>query len=94
MSILIGKSDVMSAAQDSFISSTYWTERVGLSAAIASINKFINNNVHEKLIRLGNEIQSRWQEVFSCYNIPVAIKGIEPMSTYSFRNENSLRNKT
>ena len=36
---IIGKSQVMEAAQKSFISSTYWTERVGPAAAIATIKK-------------------------------------------------------
>ena len=45
MSVLIGRGEVMSAAQDSFISSTYWTERVGLAAAIATIKKFIASGI-------------------------------------------------
>ena len=40
MAAIIGKREVMDAAQRTFISSTYWTERVGPAAAIATIKKF------------------------------------------------------
>jgi len=36
---IIGKADIMQAAQSTFISSTNWTERIGPSAAIAMIKK-------------------------------------------------------
>ena len=39
MAAIIGRADVMQAAQDSFISSTYWTEGVGPVAALATIRK-------------------------------------------------------
>lgn len=38
---IIGKKKFMDAAQDSFISSTFWTERIGFAAAIASIKKCV-----------------------------------------------------
>ena len=39
MAAIIGKAEFMDYAQDSFISSTFWTERIGLTAAIAAIKK-------------------------------------------------------
>ena len=34
---IVGKEDVMQAAQNSFISSTFWTERIGPSAALKTL---------------------------------------------------------
>ena len=34
---VVGKREIMEAAQKTFISSTFWTERIGPSAAIASL---------------------------------------------------------
>ncbi|MGZ7068533.1 MAG: aminotransferase class III-fold pyridoxal phosphate-dependent enzyme [Methanobacterium sp.] len=45
MAAIIGKHDVMNASQDSFISSTYWTERIGPTASIATINKMKEKNM-------------------------------------------------
>ena len=53
MGAIIGKANVMDAAQTSFISSTYWTERVGPTAAIATINKLLNKKVPVHLKKIG-----------------------------------------
>ena len=37
---IIGKANVMEAAQSSFISSTMWTERIGSTAALVTIKKY------------------------------------------------------
>ena len=42
MAAIIGKKNVMESAQESFISSTYWTEGIGLVASIATINKCLD----------------------------------------------------
>ena len=39
ISALVGKSSVMEAAQSTFISSTFWTERIGPTAAIATLSE-------------------------------------------------------
>jgi len=60
MAAIIGKKDIMDAAQDSFISSTYWTERIGPTAAIATINKMRELKVQKRLIKIGKDIQEGW----------------------------------
>ena len=34
---VVGKTEIMEAAQKTFIGSTFWTERIGPAAAIASL---------------------------------------------------------
>ncbi|MBU0677859.1 MAG: aminotransferase class III-fold pyridoxal phosphate-dependent enzyme [Verrucomicrobia bacterium] len=57
---VIGRRDIMNAAQDTFISSTYWTERVGFAAALAMIKKYRKENVHEHLSEMGLRMQKIW----------------------------------
>ncbi len=45
MAAVIGRREVMDAAQKTFISSTYWTERIGPTAALATIKKMQKYNV-------------------------------------------------
>ena len=45
MSAIIGKKDVMSLAQDTFISSLYWTDKIGPASTIATIKKIIDKDV-------------------------------------------------
>ena len=50
MAAVIGKKEYMNSAQETFISSTNWTERIGPVAAIATINKYIKRDVSTHII--------------------------------------------
>ena len=52
MASILGTEKVMSSAQNSFISSTNWTERIGPVAAIATIKKYISENVAGHIITI------------------------------------------
>src|SRR3989338_2513689 len=45
MAAIIGKRNVMEKAQETFISSTYWTERIGPVSALATVKKLKGENV-------------------------------------------------
>ena len=49
MSVIFGKAGYMESAQSTFISSTYWTERTGLCAALAVIKKYQAEHVEKHL---------------------------------------------
>ena len=46
--------------RDSFISSTFWTERIGFAAAIATIKKYKVLNVNEHMNKMGKKVQDGW----------------------------------
>jgi glutamate-1-semialdehyde aminotransferase len=89
MGAVIGKIEIMEAAQRSFISSTYWTERIGPVAALATIKKLQSHNVPEYLIRIGNKVRNIWEEAADNYGLRIEIKGIPPLSVLSFNHPNS-----
>ncbi len=94
MAAIIGKSEVMDAAQTSFISSTYWTERIGPTAAIATINKMLERNVPEHLYKIGDLIGKGWRKLSNKYSIDMDILPPESLTTISFNYENALEIKT
>ncbi|MEN9017441.1 MAG: aminotransferase class III-fold pyridoxal phosphate-dependent enzyme [Hellea sp.] len=51
---ITGVSSLMNEFNHSFISSTNWTEAVGLSATEAVLKKFTNSNPENKIVELGN----------------------------------------
>ena len=89
---IIGKDNVMDSVQDSFISSTCWTERSGLSAAISTIRKFREENVHEILIENGTKIQKGWNNIANKHGIGIHVGGIAPLSHFTF-DDNHLELK-
>jgi glutamate-1-semialdehyde aminotransferase len=84
MAAIIGRASVMEAAQDSFISSTFWTERIGFTAATASIRKMQRCNVPQHLCAHGEHLIRGLQESASRHNVPLAITGIAPLIYLAF----------
>ena len=81
---VIGKDSVMDAAQNTFISSTYWTERIGFAAGLATIRKHLAKNVSDHLMKIGALVQKGWREFSDKYDLPLKIEGIFPLSHFSF----------
>jgi len=90
MAAIIGKSAVMEAAQRSFISSTYWTERIGPVAALATIKKHRKFDVGKHLMKIGQAIQNGWRELFEKHGIKANTGGIPAMSHFTFDHEKAL----
>ncbi len=86
---VIGTTSVMEAAQTSFISSTNWTERIGPTAAIATIKKHLKENVAAHLVQLGQQVQQGWSEIAQKYGISIHVGGMKPMSHFSFQGEHN-----
>jgi glutamate-1-semialdehyde aminotransferase len=88
---VIGTSDVMQAAQNTFISSTYWTERIGPSAAIAMIGKYRNVKANERMILAGNRVQEIWRSEAGKAGLDVTVDSADmpPMSHIRFNYENA-----
>jgi len=84
MAAIVGKGEVMDVAQNSFISSTYWTERMGPAASIATINKMLENNVPSHLCKIGNLINEGWKKLAKEHDLKIDIMGIPPLTTFVF----------
>jgi glutamate-1-semialdehyde 2,1-aminomutase len=84
MAAIIGKPEVMQAAQTSFISSTYWTERIGPAAALATIRKHQRCGVPKQLIESGTRIQAGWREAADRAGVPITVSGMPPLANFTF----------
>ena len=94
MGVIIGKKNVMTHAENTFISSTYWTDDVGLSATIATINKFIECDVGNYLNQLGIYYQKGLKEIANNTKINISISGIPALTSFNFDYQNSLAVRT
>ena len=80
---VIGRESVMEAAQQTFISSTSWTERTGPAAAVATLKKLEAENVPEHLVRVGTALREGWAQVASKHGISITVRGLPPLSAFS-----------
>lgn len=94
MAAVIGKKEVMQAAQDTFISSTYWTDRIGLVASLATIKKYKENDIEKILDKNGLMIQNGWKELAQKHNLDISVTGIKPLSYFNFNYQNDKEIKT
>jgi glutamate-1-semialdehyde aminotransferase len=92
--VVVGKRDVMESAQDSFISSTYWTERIGPAASIATIKKLKEKNVPDHLIKIGQKIQEGWKSSAAKHQLKIKVSGIYPLGHFAFDSDKPLVLKT
>jgi glutamate-1-semialdehyde aminotransferase len=94
LTAVVGKKSVMEAAQTSFISSTFWTERIGPTAALATLKVMEEIKSWEIITQIGKKVQKGWKSLASIHGIEIEVSGIPSLSTYSFKSENALSYKT
>lgn len=85
ISAIVGKKEVMDVAQDTFISSTFWTERVGFVAALATLNKLTSNKVWEHLSSVGQHIGDEWERLANKHQLNITVTDFKPLITFKFQ---------
>ncbi|MFC1748542.1 aminotransferase class III-fold pyridoxal phosphate-dependent enzyme [Pseudomonadota bacterium] len=76
ISAVIGKKSVMKAAEKSFISSSYWTERVGFVAGLATIEVFEKQNVIDKIVTRGSYLIEKMEVLIEKHDLNIEIVGM------------------
>lgn len=94
VSVIIGRGSIMSAAENSFISSTFWTERIGFAAAEATIEIFERDHVEKQLDLIGKTVQQIWEKAAQINDVKINFGGIYPLSHFAFVSDDPLLCKT
>jgi glutamate-1-semialdehyde aminotransferase len=85
MAAIVGKDEVMEAAQLSFISSTYWTEGIGPTAALATIKKMEEKNVPKHIVNTGNAMGKIWEKLAKETGVKLHVDfGFPPIMHFDF----------
>ncbi len=89
---VLGRDDIMKLKKKSFISSTFWTDRIGPAAALETIKIMEKYKTWKKITTIGNKIRAIWSTNSKRYKIPITIQGIPALSNFSFcdKANNSL----
>ena len=94
ISAIVGRRAVMDHAQRSFISSTFWTEKIGFVAALAAIKKMLKENVPSYLVQYGELINRGLSVLSKSHDVPVSISGIPPLTHIAFETPESAAVQT
>jgi len=90
----IGRSSVMEAAQDTFISSTFWSERIGPTAALKTLEVMEQERSWEQVTSIGLKLRSSWQELADSYGLAITHNGLPALTGFSFQSPKALEYKT
>lgn len=90
ISAVIGRANVMQAAQKTFISSTNWTERVGPTAALACMRAYAKRKPFEKFARFGQKIKKSWVESGTAHGFVTHAEGMDAMPHFAFDDPDFL----
>lgn len=91
---VIGRKDIMQAAQDTFISSTFWTERIGSTAGLKVLEIMKREESWKKITNIGQEIRLKWQKLAEANNLKIMHFGIPALAGFNFHSKFNLEYKT
>jgi glutamate-1-semialdehyde 2,1-aminomutase len=90
----IGRREIMEAAQTSFISSTFWTERIGPTAALKTLEVMEHLRSWETITATGNKIKLGWQGLAERHGLQIELWGLPALAGFTVKSPNSLAYKT
>jgi len=91
---VIGRREIMEAAQSTFISSTFWTERIGSAAAISTLKTMEKMQSWNIISDTGEYISRRWLELANKYQLSIRTFGLKPLMKFAFNSGPNLAYKT
>ena len=87
---VVGREEIMKEASSTFISSTFWTERIGSTAAIATLNQMEKMKSWKIVTENGKNIKKEWKKIADRYKHDIKIVGLNAIPKFIFKNNNLL----
>ena len=91
---VIGKKKVMKFASQTFISSTFWTERIGPTAALKTLEVMKRIKSWETITSKGKIILKEWKKLSKKYNLQIVYSGIPALARFEIKSKNFIKYKT
>jgi len=91
---ILGKKEIMTFAQDTFISSTFWTERLGPVAALKTLEIMERIKSWEIITNLGKYLNKQWKKIAKENNVKIEINGLPSISKFQIKSKNFQAYKT
>lgn len=90
----IGRRSIMEAAQSTFISSTFWTERIGPAAALKTLEVMERTQSWQAISKTGIEITEKWIALAKAHDLTITTNGLSALTGFSFVSDDALAYKT
>ena len=90
----VGRREIMEAAQGTFISSTFWTERIGSAAALKTLDVMERERSWETVTAVGRSIGERWTSLAAHHGLPLSLNGLPAMIGFTIPLPDMQKYKT
>ena len=91
---VIGKKEIMESAQKTFISSTFWTERIGPTAGLATLKEMETIKSWDIITNYGKIIKNNWRKLASNHDLNIEINGMDALAGFVIKSDDWLKYKT
>ena len=91
---VIGCKNVMKFADETFISSTFWTERIGLVAALKTLQIMEKEKSWDIITEMGKSVNEEWKKLALKYNLTIKVFGLPSMTSFQIESKNWIKYKT
>lgn len=91
---VLGRQSIMEAAQSTFISSTFWTDRLGSAAALKTLEVMERLRSWEQITATGRIIMKGWQQLADRHGLTIAVSGIPALASFAFAGFNAMAYRT
>ena len=94
LTAVVGKEGIMDEANNTFISSTFWSEKIGFVAGLKTLEIMEKESSWKKIPRLGRKIKEDWEKLAKKHDLSIDLFGIDSLPSFGFRSENNQAYKT
>ena len=79
---ILGKERIMRSAEETFIRSTFWTERIGPSAALKTLEEMERIKSWKIVTNKGNWLRKKWLDLAKKNYLKIKLSGIPALSRF------------
>ena len=91
---VLGKKKYMQSIKNTFISSTFWTESIGPTAALKTLEIMEKKQSWKYVTNLGSYIQQKWKFLSKKHRLKINIQGIPALCNFKFKSKYHQEYKT
>lgn len=85
---VLGKKKIMQNEKNTFISSTFWSDRIGPVAALATLKLMKKKNFFETIVENGKYIKKKWRELAKKNKLKIKVYGLDTLPRYEIISKN------
>jgi len=87
---VVGRREILSESGNSFISSTFWTDRIGPAAACKVLNIMERTKSWKIISKIGFNYKKKLKKICDENKVPVEIYGLDALPKFNFKKNNNF----